>query len=188
MAIVLQPPVFHMTNWINSEDATRFFIGICQEIDPQQGQVKVYGKVYDEPRLTSWHTTNGGTYKYSGKINQSKPFTPILDEIRRQIIDRYNVDYNSVLVNVYRNGDDYVSWHSDSEKEIEGSIFSLSFGTPRRFLVRSKADHSQKWEYQLGHGDLLLMHGDCQSRFEHHVPKQKNVGLRINLTFRRLKV
>lgn len=48
--------------------------------------------------------------------------------------------FNSVLLNRYKGGNDYVGWHSDDEK-LYGSqpeIASVSFGCERDFLLKKK--------------------------------------------------
>lgn len=171
-------------------EAGLLFFRLMREIPWTQGQVRVFGKIHNEPRLTSWHAKSGeGSYTYSGKTNQIHSFTPVLIEICKDLRDQGRGDYNSVLCNLYRDGNDYVSWHSDDESMLDtSSIVSLSFGATRRFLFREKEDHSKKTEFQLASGDLIQMYGDCQRRYQHHVPKQAGVHqVRVNLTFRRVK-
>jgi alkylated DNA repair dioxygenase AlkB len=38
--------------------------------------------------------------------------------------------------------------------------------------------------FSLGHGDLFVMGGRCQERWEHHVPKVKSAAPRMSLMFR----
>jgi alkylated DNA repair dioxygenase AlkB len=44
------------------------------------------------------------------------------------------VKFSSVLLNRYRDGKDYVSWHADDEKELGKNpvIASVNFGASRR--------------------------------------------------------
>jgi alkylated DNA repair dioxygenase AlkB len=47
---------------------------------------------------------------------------------------------------------------------------------------------SERWSWDLGHGDLLVMRDESQSDYAHAVPKtSRQVGLRMNLTFRCFK-
>jgi len=105
--------------------------------------------------------------------------------------DRLQVEglgrFNSVLLNRYRGGGDYMGWHSDDEPELGPApvIASLSLGAARRFLLRRGDDPARKAEYLLGHGDLLVMAGQTQQFYQHALPKMARVqGERINLTFR----
>ena len=81
-----------------------------------------------------------------------------------------------------------MSWHDDNEPELEadGTICSLSFGSPRRFSFRHKITREYR-HCLLEHGSLLIMNGPTQQYWHHQLPKTKHsVGPRINLTFRRM--
>jgi alkylated DNA repair dioxygenase AlkB len=80
-----------------------------------------------------------------------------------------------------------MGWHADDEPELGTNpvIASLNLGQTRRFILRSRKDHSFKLEYALAHGDLLVMGGALQHHWVHAVPKEKNIrGFRVNFTFR----
>jgi hypothetical protein len=89
-------------------------------------------------------------------------------------------------------GDDKLGWHDDWDKKRYGVnpvIASVSFGSERAFQMRRKADNSDKYEFQLGGGAILVMAGSCQATWEHSVPaRAKAPGERINLTFRHVIV
>jgi len=108
--------------------------------------------------------------------------------IKQRIEKIIELNFNSVLVNLYRNGQDYVSWHSDDEKELgkNPTIASVSFGETRRFLLRHKSNKNLATvEIALTHGSLLIMKGSIQHFWKHQVPKTAKVkSERINLTFR----
>ena len=98
-------------------------------------------------------------------------------------------EFNSVLLNWYRDGEDYLNWHADDEKElgVNPVIGSVNFGETRDFLLRRNTDASQKITIPLKHGTLLVMSGELQHHWQHSVPKRKRVrGSRFNLTFRRI--
>ena len=96
--------------------------------------------------------------------------------------------YNSVLLNLYRDGNDSVSWHRDNEKEfgLNPVIASVTFGETRPFQIRHKFRKDvKKLEIPLTHGSLLVMGGPMQHYWEHQIPKtSKQILPRINLTFR----
>jgi alkylated DNA repair dioxygenase AlkB len=141
------------------------------------------------PRLTSFHADPGCGYVYSGIEYRPQPWTDPLAELRARLRAQFGVDWNSVLVNLYRDGRDSVGWHADDEPELgptrdDVAIASLSFGAARRFVLKHRKD-GRRLGYELGGGDLLLMRGRTQRHWLHALPKtQKPVALRINLTFR----
>ncbi|MBP9129397.1 MAG: alpha-ketoglutarate-dependent dioxygenase AlkB, partial [Steroidobacteraceae bacterium] len=95
--------------------------------------------------------------------------------------------YNSVLLNLYRDGRDGMGWHADDEPELgrEPVIASVSFGATRRFKLRHRRSRIAACTLDLAHGDLLLMAGVTQHLYLHAVPKTaRPVGARVNLTFR----
>ena len=98
------------------------------------------------------------------------------------------VEFNSALLNLYRNGQDSMGYHSDDEKELGKNpvIASVSLGATRKFLLRHKHDvNFAKHDLQLSQGSLLVMKGATQHFYKHSVPKTKMpVGERINITFR----
>ena len=130
-------------------------------------------------------------YKFSGRTLETRAWTPQIEAIRDKVHARYGGDYNSVLLNRYANERDSVSWHSDDEPEMDSAhpIASLSLGASREFLIRNIANRKALQTYILTSGSLLLMPPGFQQRYQHCVPKSKGpCGLRINLTFRRMKV
>ena len=153
----------------------------------KQDLIKMYGDVYPLPRLTSWYGDSGKSYSYSGITSQPNAWTTKLLELKLMVESAANSTFNSVLLNWYRDGSDYLSWHADDEPELgqEPTIASVSFGETRDFVLRRKQNHAEKIMVPLEHGSLLVMSGKLQSYWEHSVPKRRRVqGSRFNLTFR----
>lgn len=147
------------------------------------------GRTVPAPRLTSFHGDPGCGYVYSGIAYAPQPWTELLLTVRARLRAATGHDWNSVLVNHYRDGRDSVGFHADDEPELGPErdnilIASLSLGASRRFVLkhrRSAARHC----YELGEGALLIMSGRTQLDWVHALPKTRRpVGERINLTFR----
>lgn len=156
----------------------------------KQDFIHLYGKKIPLPRLTSWYGDEGKAYKYSGILSQPNPWNKGLLYIKEQIEKVTGTQFNSVLMNWYRNGEDYLNWHTDDEPELgkNPTIASVNFGETRDFQVRHKDDHQLKFTVPLQHGSLLIMSGEMQHFWEHAVPKRKKVvQSRFNLTFRRIE-
>lgn len=155
----------------------------------KQDWINFFGKRNPLPRLTSWYGDSGRSYTYSGIKSEPNPWNKGLIYLKQAIEKCAGLEFNSVLLNWYRDGDDSLSWHSDDEKElgINPVIASANFGATREFLIRRKGDNSQKIVVPLKHGTLLLMRGEMQHFWEHSIPKRKNVReSRFNMTFRRI--
>lgn len=174
------------TNWreITSED---LFKAEFKNIKWKQDSISLYGKNIPLPRLTSWYGDKGQSYTYSGINSQPNEWNDGLLYIKKQIEKVAEVVFNSVLLNWYRDGDDYLNWHADDEKELGKNpiIASMNFGETRDFIIRKNDDNSKKITIPLEHGTLLIMRGEMQHFWQHSVPKRKKVrGSRFNLTFR----
>ncbi|MCQ8104823.1 alpha-ketoglutarate-dependent dioxygenase AlkB [Methylomonas sp. SURF-2] len=146
------------------------------------------GRQFVLPRLQTWHADAGVRYSYSNNLLHTRPWTEPLLQIRADVEQRLDCRFNSVLVNYYRNGDDFVGWHADDEPELADSpaIASLSFGAARPLLFRHKIS-GETGGLVLPRGSLLLMKPAFQSHWLHSVPRDGRItGQRINLTFRRV--
>ncbi len=118
---------------------------------------------------------------------QPEPWTAPLLEIKAAVEKHTAGAFNSVLLNLYRDGDDSVAWHSDDEPELgpEPLIASVSFGATRKFQLRHQVDAARRVDLELTHGSLLVMRGPTQRCWKHQIPKTaRAVDPRVNLTFR----
>jgi alkylated DNA repair dioxygenase AlkB len=110
----------------------------------------------------------------------------ILDAARR-VTDWVREPYNTVGLNLYRDGRDSVAPHNDHLSEIRTgfSIALLSLGATRRMSVRSKAAPRRVMHVDLEPGSLFVMSYATQLHYTHGVPKTPEpVGERISLAFR----
>ena len=173
--------------FLTEDEADAALVELIRENAWEQQRLLMYGKVVDEPRLSTWHS-EGQTYTYSGSARTPQPWTPLLRSIREQCERQTAHSFNGVLVNFYRDGNDHLGWHSDDEL-INGSeplIASISLGAERRFDMRHR-ETGEVVSAPLGHGTLLVMSGLSQKCWEHRIPKMPRIAdPRINLTFRRL--
>jgi alkylated DNA repair dioxygenase AlkB len=176
-------------NFIKYQDATALLDRLLYETDWKEESITLFGKKYKQPRLTAWYGEEQMNYSYSGINMVALPFTPTLLKIRSLVECFTNETFNSVLLNLYRDGDDSNGWHSDDEKELgkDPVIASLSLGAVRKFKLKYRLDSTIRYDISLGHGSLLLMKAETQHFWKHQIPKSKKVDqARINLTFRRL--
>lgn len=159
---------------------------LLAEIDWQHDKVKLYGREIVTRRKVAWHGDRPFAYTYSHNTKTAAPWTPLLAELKARVEAVSGAHYNCCLLNLYHSGEEGMGWHADDEKELvpDAAIASLSFGPPRRFILRHKADKT-KVETLLDHGSLFLMQGMTQRHWEHSLPVMKRVKTaRVNLTFR----
>jgi alkylated DNA repair dioxygenase AlkB len=160
----------------------RLMRDLVQSLPLKQESLRFAGGDVPMPRLTSWHGEPETSYTYSGKRFEPLPWPDLLLPLRKELAEIG--EFNSVLVNYYRDGKDSVGFHADDEPELGPVIASVSLGASRRFVLKRKSD-GEKVEYLLGGGDCLLMKGALQKHWVHSIPKTtKPVGPRMNLTFR----
>ena len=160
---------------------------LLRDVSWRQDHMRLYGKQVALPRLSAWYGDLGMRYTYSGIALEPTTWTPLLLELKARVEAAAETTFNSVLLNRYRSGADYIGWHTDAERSLgeDPIIGSVNFGAERRFLLRRRSDHSSKYAYALGHGSILVMGRGVQQRWQHAVPKTaKRIGERINLTFR----
>jgi alkylated DNA repair dioxygenase AlkB len=158
-----------------------------KNINWHHDKLNMYGKEVFLPRYSAWYGNRDKAYTYSGLTLQPNTWNKGLLFIKEQIDKIAKVEFNSVLMNWYRDGEDYINWHTDAEKELGENpvIGSVNFGEKRRFLIRRNDDNKVKLEFPLKHGTLLIMNGELQHFWQHSVPKERKVKqTRINLTFR----
>jgi alkylated DNA repair dioxygenase AlkB len=170
------------------QDYNQLLAGLVVDSAWRQEQITVYGKAYRQPRLSAWYGDLG--YSYSGIRLEPEPWTPTLQAIRERVETLVGHDFNSVLLNYYRDHNDRMGMHSDDEKELgpRPVIASLSLGAVRNFLLRHKTRRDLPGvKLPLHCGSLLLMSGDLQRHWRHGINAQRQAcGARINLTFRRI--
>jgi alkylated DNA repair dioxygenase AlkB len=180
--------ILFMKNFLTSTEAKKYFDILQNTINWKQEEIKYYGKIYPVPRKTAWYGYEGFDYSYSGINCNPEPWTKELLDLKKEIEKLIpNEDFNSVLLNMYRDGNDKVSWHADDEKELgmNPTIASLSIGETRRFDVKHKDNPDLKHQFELTPGSLIIMKGALQHNWLHQIPVQKKVTKpRINLTFR----
>lgn len=181
--VVLYPKFFA------SEVADTFLQELTEQVAWKQERITLYGKEHDVPRLTAWYGDAGKRYRYSGITVEAATWTEPLLRIKQKIEAVSEQVFNSVLLNLYRNGEDSVAWHSDNEPELGPVIASVSLGEQRPFQLRHKNNSFLKKSIGLPHGSLLMMGGTTQQFWLHQVPKssRKNLQPRINLTFRTVR-
>ena len=168
-------------------EADYYFQRLINDIAWKQEKISMYGKQYDVPRLSAWYGDEGKSYEYSGVYAEANPWISPLLRIKQKVESISGEQFNSVLLNQYRDGSDGVAWHCDDERELGGDpvIASVSFGEARKFQIKHKTNKKLTKSFVLPHGSLLLMGKKTQSNWLHQIPKSKQLlKPRINLTFR----
>jgi alkylated DNA repair dioxygenase AlkB len=203
--------VDYAPGWLAGSD--ELFARLLAQGDWRQRERWMYEKVVAEPRLTAGFSAAQppgiGASRVSdlrvvpgervadlvpggdagtGRDDAGTP--PDLAAACALLSDRYGVDFDSIWVNLYRDGADSVAWHGDRNGRTQQNPFvvTISLGGRRLFQMRPKGTTSVTHRFTPGHGDLLVMGGACQHAWEHCVPKtRKPVQPRMSVTIRHSK-
>jgi alkylated DNA repair dioxygenase AlkB len=160
-------------SWV--PDHAELFELLQAEAPWQQRERWMYDKQVLEPRLVA---------AWSGDDLARLPEP--LQEIRCAVSDRYRVDFDSVLINLYRDGRDGVAWHGDTVRKRlpEAVVVTVGLGERRRFLLRPGTGGPVAHTLRSGQGDLVVMGGRTQHDWQHTVPKERHAGARMSVTMR----
>jgi alkylated DNA repair dioxygenase AlkB len=175
--------------WIEPVRADRLFEEWMSALDWRQRPIMLFGREIMQPRLTCFYGEAGMAYRYSGKTLKARAWDGELRALAEELRESLDEDFNSVLCNLYRDGQDSMGWHADNEPALGSNpvIASVSLGAVRRFRLKPRGQGKAR-SLSLGHGSLLVMSGDLQHHWLHELPKSRRVdGPRINLTFRRIR-
>ena len=185
--VVLQP------RWLAADEADGLLAALLATIPWETHTIRLFGREVASPRLSCWIGDAGTGYTYSKPHFEPRPWPAALAALRSRVETACDARFNSVLANLYRDGNDSMGWHSDDEPELgdQPLIASLSLGAERAFRLRRKlprgvrAAPDDTIRLPLLHGSLLRMAGQTQRLYRHDLPKSHRVrSARINLTFR----
>ena len=157
--------------WLSGADA--LFDELAAVLPWKHRSRQMFGELVPEPRLTSAVPFG------------SSELPPVVAEIAERLSERYRDDLRHSWANWYRDGDDAVAWHADriGRTQVDPLVAILSLGGPRPFRLRPMGGGASI-RFDLHSGDLFVMGGSCQHRWQHCIPRQRGVGGRISLTFR----
>ena len=172
--------------FFSKEESDHYYNILLNNTTWQEYEMPMYDKTVTAPRMVAWY---GDSNREDRPANSDWP--PEILAIKERVEKETQMRFNYVLLNLYRNGNDSVAWHSDKTKSTnkDMNIASVTFGETRIFRLRHKIlKHIPQIEIPLHHGTFLLMAGSTNTYWEHQVPKTaKEVLPRINLTFRQIK-
>lgn len=154
------------------------------DIEPE---IIVYGRVCKQRRDVSFFSDTSIGYKYSGKLAPSKPLTPSLAKILKYINKKFNAEFNGILINRYNTGQDYISAHSDDERNLDPiGVVAISHGESRIFRIRDKFTKEIITDVFTENNTVLHMGGNFQKEFTHEIVKEKGIiQPRYSFTFRK---
>jgi alkylated DNA repair dioxygenase AlkB len=166
--------VIYVPEVFTSAQSATYFERLRDEITWDETTMWMYDREVDVPRLTAY---------FNSGDELPALLVPMLAEMRL----RFEVPFNGVGLNLYRDGRDSVAWHSDRNEHLipDPTIAIVSLGETRTMLVRPVQPPRHAVSCDLEPGSALVMHGRAQERFEHCIPKITGpAGPRISVVFR----
>lgn len=171
---------------VRQELADQYLERVLSEIAWENDQLFIFGREIITKRKVAWYAEQPFSYTYSNTTKTARAWTPVLLDLKAVAERASGETYNACLLNLYHDGGEGMTWHSDDEVDLQknGAIASLSFGAERRFSFKHKST-KQRISLNLHHGSLLVMRGETQTHWLHQLPPTKKVkSARVNLTFR----
>jgi len=153
----------------------------------KQSEIYVGDKKVLTPRLQAWMSDINIDASVYTRLNPN-PWSEDMLILKNKLeeLTRFKFDY--VLINYYRDGNDYISYHSDREAIGNGKniICGISLGETRKFILKHLEKNIPKRSFELKDGSLIIMKGDeTQIYWKHTITKTAiSKNLRISLTFR----
>ena len=142
------------------------------------------GVVVRERRQTAWEGEESVPgFAYSGKVMETKPFSPVVRSVRDTLSDEMGSHYDCCLLNLYPDGDSGMRYHIDPDQgEAWGyDTCVVSVGATRRFSFRDipgkdSTMKSQPHNFVVMDGDVTHMFDRCQFEFQHAVKTSEDKG------------
>lgn len=183
--------ISYRPDFVEPDEAGQTLEALLARPDWERLHSTFFGREVELPRSTAWWGDPGATYRYSGITHVAEGWPGFVEDLRDRLDAELGLFFNSVLANRYRDGREYMGWHSDDERDLgdEPAIASLSFGAERRFLMRHRTRRDVELvELSLGSGSLLVMEGGTQRHWKHKLPPMARCQAeRVNLTFRHVR-
>jgi alkylated DNA repair dioxygenase AlkB len=169
--------IVYTPGFVDAATARAWFIELRAGVSWRAERRMMYDREVDVPRLVGHYS-----------LDQPADATaPAIREAARLVVEHLDVPFNSVGLNLYRDGRDSVAPHNDHLNELRKGfpIALVSLGATRRMTVRAKAAPRRVLHVDLEAGSLFVMDYATQIHYTHGVPKTSEVvGERISLAFR----
>lgn len=182
--------IIYIPNFISSSESKKLYDDLINNPNWMQGTYQMFGKPVKTPRLLWAMRNETFDVPSSYNVTGNSIYSELVNKLKEKVEKRTKHIMNYAQLNYYRDGQDYIGWHSDSEVEKGDLIASISLGAERKFSLRHKdyktSKDIPKYNFKLGNGSLLIMDYNTANKYwKHCLPKMKNVSEgRINITFR----
>ncbi|WP_363797061.1 alpha-ketoglutarate-dependent dioxygenase AlkB [Lysobacter firmicutimachus] len=167
--------VYYLPGVFAADEAAQLFDSLIARAEWSARTRMMYERLVDVPRRIAAY-----------RLDRDR-LPPWLAQAAQRVSVRLDTPFNSVGLNLYRDGADSVALHNDKLRDLIPArpIAVLSLGAPRRMLLRAKRPPHRQWQVELEPGSLLVMSHASQRHYDHGIPKAPGVTApRISLAFR----
>lgn len=167
--------VRYLPGVFDREWSMRLFATLLEQAAWTSQQRMMYERLVDVPRRMAMY-----------RLDHDR-LPPMLADTAERIGELLRAPFNSVGLNLYRDGRDSVALHNDKLHHLAPGrpIAVLSLGATRRMTVRAKRAPHATWQLPLESGSLVVMSHASQQHYDHGIPKAPGVvDPRISLAFR----
>ena len=177
-----------------SEEAEDIFKFLETKNFEYHKQYKRYNKMVKVPRGQASYTLDENIHYNYGSTAGGSPPNEIMCDKLKDITKRTNevlgTNYNTILMNVYKDGKDSIGAHKDNENGwVENTGFAtLSFGCDRPFIIE-KIDTKERKRIIHKAGEVIEMPYPMNHYYMHSIPPCSSKiasRWRISLTFREI--
>lgn len=167
--------IVHIPGATDATTAARWLDELGANIAWRADRRLMYDREVDVPRLLAHRSLDD-------------PELPNCLRAALAVVRRYeDAPFNSIGLNLYRDGNDSVAPHNDKLAELTPGmpIVLLSLGATRQMTIRGKNAPHRRIVLDLHSGDVLTMDWNSQFHYDHGIPKtRETVGPRISVAFR----
>ena len=181
--------ITYKKNFMTKKEADDMFIELKEKVPWTQGVYKMFGKSVKTPRMLYAMRDKDLDISKSYSVTGSMEWLPSVELLKKRVEKATGKPITYCQLNYYRDGNDYIGYHTDSEIADGDIIASISLGATRKFVLRHKEYKTKpdikKYNFNLENGSLFIMNDNAGKHYwKHALLKMKNVGPRINITFR----
>lgn len=145
---------------MTASEANTYYDLLLKNINWKNDEAFYHGKHIVTKRKVAWYGDQGFLYTYSNTTKQALPWTEELIDLKIKIELITNSTFNSCLLNLYHDGNEGMTWHSDDERSLGKNtvIASVSFGAERKFSFKHKSTKKnnlsaiREWKFAFDEG------------------------------------
>jgi alkylated DNA repair dioxygenase AlkB len=181
--------VKYYRNYVKRSTAEKLYEKLLYDLPWEHGEYNMHGKIVKTPRLLCAMRDEDDDITDVYTVSNSVVWTKEVQKIKKAIEKTTGPKIRYAQINYYRDGSDWIGYHTDKEVQEGDIIASISLGEPRKFSLRHikwKENGVKRHDVILENGSLFIMNESAAKlNWKHTLPKSKVItDGRINITFR----